>query len=177
MRAWTCLLVALAACQGVEWGEDPPVATSLRVADKVPKGASAVTLEEAGPRFEPLTSLPFAVLLADVPLDTQGTVTRGDDWYAISYHLGESHLLVQGTSRTLPHHVELDPEVVASAAGAVTRVEGIAELTWYQDGVSYTLDLECERPLSNPTCTEDDTILQYASSLRVLQSAADKGAP
>ena len=60
------------------------------------------------------------------------------------------------------------------AKPAITRVDGIAELTFTDMGAAYTLDVECEQPMTNPTCTQDDTLMQVFAALRWVETPASK---
>jgi hypothetical protein len=122
------------------------------------------------PSMPRLAEVSFPVLLPDLPPDTPVVYTAGEGWYAASYKHGDLYVIMQGTRMAVddPRFAGVAP--FTPSQRTVTRMDGIAELTWMQFGVSYTLDLECPHPLTNPICTEDDTLVALAEGLRLLDT-------
>ena len=97
-------------------------------------------------------------------------LTLGDAWYAASMRGAEHSVVFNGTHRT--HRAPKaggakEDDHPREEGHTLTRTHGIVTLTFEEFGVAYAIDVECERPLENRLCVEDDYVLSLAENAGV----------
>lgn len=139
-----------------------------------------VTLRQAGPGVRPiepgllstadrerLAEGGLRVLLPADPLPPLDvTYTAAPGWYTASIRLAGHTVVVEGTRHQVADS-DLPPlEEPTRASPRIGRNERIAEATFLEQGVSYTVGVECEAPFEDPRCTEDSYLRSLLASLR-----------
>lgn len=116
-----------------------------------------------------LTEAPLPALLPSDPnLLAHAILTTGERWYAASASWDRHNVFVQGRSASfLVPGLESDPE--SASDFSVTRNELIVDLSFVAYGAAYTITVECDSPLDDPRCTEDDYVIGLAESLARVQ--------
>jgi hypothetical protein len=116
-----------------------------------------------------LARAPVPMLVVDEPaLLRAAVVTTGPHWAALSAKDGDLTVVLHGTR--LAHDYPEIPEargksLVRGRPAFVTENEGIVSASWLEDGVAYSLELECfER--SDARCQGDGHLLVLAERLR-----------
>lgn len=98
-------------------------------------------------------------------------ITVGPAWYAASMRGADHTVLVNGTNQV--HEIpgisgEKEGEGLLPEGHSLTRTHGIVSLSFEAFGVAYAIDVECENPLENPLCAEDDYVLSLAEGAGVV---------
>lgn len=109
---------------------------------------------------------PVPVLLPDDDLLLASAhITVGDAWYAASMSGDDHTVAINGTHRShsAPRAGGAKEEDHRRPEGhTLSRTHGIVTLTFEEFGVAYAIDVECERPLENPLCVDDDYVISLA---------------
>jgi hypothetical protein len=127
--------------------------------------------ERVAPLSAAIAKVDLPVLLpAEAPL-ASGTFTSGPGWYALAMHTDAYDVLISGTRIVFDDDVPAGLTPPTRDDWSITRIDGIAELTFVDMGAAYTLDLECKHPATNPTCAEDATLERIARSLALAGGA------
>lgn len=148
-------------------GEEPFHVTEVdwNTADKAPR-ISPSLLPQSSQSL--LTVCPVPALLPKEPSLLQVVkATRGQDWYGASMTLEDINVFVTGTrkERSLPSLNSRLPEDEMR----VVRFTGIATVSFRAWGAAYSIEVECQRPLEDSRCTEDQYILSLAHNLGVVR--------
>ncbi|MEZ4468106.1 MAG: hypothetical protein R3F60_21480 [bacterium] len=143
----------------------------------------AVTVDWAAARAAAAPGLPeklrpavdaiaLPVLLPrDAALLAGARVVAGPGWYAASMDAGGAQVTLHAFGRA---HLRPDLLAEQKAAGfgtgapRISRTEGIVSLAFERFGVAYTLDVECQAPLTDPRCTDGLFIMGVLDDLAVL---------
>lgn len=128
--------------------------------------ADALTAEQ----IEVLSKAPFPVLLPKLsPAEwAKATVTAGDNWYAVSHTGPDFTLVLEGNGKAF-----VDPEIRAAfpataptrAQPRIDRNELTVAANFLADGVSYSVDVDCQSPNTNPKCTDDAFVAGWVQGL------------
>ncbi len=118
---------------------------------------------------------PVPVLLPDDGgLLESAKLTVGEAWYAASMS-GDDHTVVfSGTHRVrdIPGAANRKEDAhMPVAERRLTRTHGIVTVAFEKFGVYYAVDVECENPLENTLCTEDDYVLSLIDDAKVVREA------
>lgn len=97
-------------------------------------------------------------------------LTHNENWYALTATHDGVTMTVHGTRNAV---VVPGMEIPAAAREAadnyvLTRAHGVVTVTWRAFGLSYGLDVECQKPMEDPRCTQDEFALQVAEQLGVI---------
>jgi hypothetical protein len=137
-----------------------------------------------------LTSLPAqarsAVDASQIPvlvprraaLLTAPTIIARENWTSFSARTPEITVSLRATrlARRYDHIPPArGPRTVRGLPAFVTQNEGIWSATWMENGVSYSLDLECASP-SDAACASDALLLEIAGELAYVGGAGAGGA-
>lgn len=115
---------------------------------------------------------PVPVLLPDDDeLLASAHITVGDGWYAASMSGADHTVALRGS-----HRMHQMPGASGKKEGdkrraeehTLSRTHGIVTLSFESFGVAYAIDVECERPMENPLCVEDDYVFSLAEEAGVL---------
>lgn len=175
LRPVLCLLLAACGSPAPSAPAPPPVEANYTAASidwSASTSWARLPAERAAAFQDRLDGLDFPVLLPDHPAMAGAIVTSGPGWYAASVTTPEFNLVVQGNRNVFRDKIPFGLTPPSKDAWSITRVDGIAELTFVDMGAAYTLDLECEQPLTNPTCVEDHTIEAIARTLALVDTPA-----
>lgn len=144
-----------------------------RVAEVDWEGAASTDRLEEGlmsaANRERLAKSPVPALVPERPeLLESAAVTSGEHWYAVAMSGGEHNVHVTGTRLVFDSPtVGADEEAMAGGDFRITRNHGIVTLSFEAHGVAYSLDVECERPLDDERCTDNDYAVSLAESMAV----------
>ena len=131
---------------------------------------------------EALARAPFPVLLFPARLQSQVITAEGEPWAAVTATDDGLHLSLHGTDRE--HPVLRDDEVatlpspstfVRGSPAWVTLNEQIRSASWHEGTVAWSLEVECDRPMDDPRCTEEDFVLRLAETLELVEPASLAG--
>jgi hypothetical protein len=121
---------------------------------------------------EALARAPFPVLLFPARLRSQVMTAEGEPWAAVTATDDGLHLSLHGTDR---EHPVLRDEEVATLPSPSTMVRGgpawvtlneqIRSVAWHEGAVAWSLEVECDRPMDDPRCTEEELVLRLAEAL------------
>jgi len=154
------LAVALvAACQAQDPAPGPGVVAAAQVG---PQALGVDRLTDT--QRERLAIAGVPVLLPDVDGLERAIMTAGPGWYAASMVFEDHTVAIHGTRVAF-----VEPELGLDgqrAPDVVTRVHAIAELSFLDGDVAYSVEVDCERPLENPRCTEDATVRALRAAMR-----------
>lgn len=131
------------------------------------------------PSREALARAPFPVLLFPARLQSQVITAEGEPWAAVTTTDEGLHLSLHGTDR---EHPVLRDEEVATLPSPTTFVRGgpawvtlneqIRSIAWHEGAVAWSLEVECDRPMDDPRCTEEDFVLRLAETLELVEPAS-----
>jgi hypothetical protein len=131
------------------------------------------------PSREALARAPFPVLLFPARLQSQVITAEGEPWAAVTATDEGLHLSLHGTDR---EHPVLRDEEVATLPSPTTFVRGgpawvtlneqIRSVAWHEGAVAWSLEVECDRPMDDPRCTEEDFVLRLAETLERVAPAS-----
>lgn len=135
----------------------------------------AISRLEAKAR-EAVERSPVPVLLPDDEDLLDGMhITVGEAWYAASMSGPDHTVVFNGTHRyrDIPGAVDRKEGAHSSTAEEtehmLTRTHGIVTLAFESFGVAYAVDVECENPLENKLCTDDDYVLSLVEEAGVVR--------
>jgi hypothetical protein len=143
---------------------------------------SAASMPPVAPSALPAQSqdaIERATLPVLVPRDESllgsATVTAGPAWYAVSMHADGHHVSIHGTKQMV-HQPSLAADVPperrrAPGETSITRTHGIVTVSFEAFGASYTIDVECDRPMEDTRCTDDAYGLSIHESLALAGGA------
>jgi hypothetical protein len=174
-----CIMHATLACNASPPSEPAPsvatpsAGTTVRPKVSWPDRADRAALSSLGADASNVPRSPVPVLApspARVRLDGPRVMVDAE-YYAIHATLAgapEITIAIQGTR--LAHRYEAiapieGKQTVRGLHGFVTVNEGIRSASWTENGVSYTLDVECHDPFGDARCTGDAFVLELADSL------------
>ncbi len=147
--------------QALKAGGTLSLAVDWEAARAAPRLAPPARLAQA------LDAVPMPVLLPDdAALLESARLTSGRGWYAVAMRAGGgADVYLKGSTRARPRPAD----VAAAPQGPprVMRSEGIARVSFARFGVEYRLDVGCEKPMTDPRCTEDAYLLGLLSRLLV----------
>ena len=116
------------------------------------------------------------------PTGGSAVVTAGPHFYAVSLHRDGHSLVLHGVDQV--HAQVLDEgatEAPGGPGGANSSVrgrpatilvnEGIRSVAWEEDGVFWSVEVECDRPFEDSRCTQDAYLLREADALVTLRGA------
>lgn len=97
-------------------------------------------------------------------------ITHHQNWYAAAMELPGADIYVRGTRNAFEVPAM---EIPAAAAAAkdnylLTRIHQVVTVSWRSFNVSYSLDVECAKPMTDTRCTEDEFALELAERLGVV---------
>jgi hypothetical protein len=124
-----------------------------------------------------LASISLPVLLpADASLLGRAVLSHGSGWYAASLHGDRHHIALHGTHLAV-HHPELRAELegVELPPVRIARTHGIVTASFEAFGASYAVDVECDAPMSDPRCTDDEYVRTVVDGLGVAGGADAQG--
>jgi hypothetical protein len=115
------------------------------------------------------------LLPRDEALLASATVTAGPAWYAVALHGDGHHVSIHGTKQMV-HQPALAADVPpeqrrAPGETTITRTHGIVTVSFEAFGASYTIDVECDRPMDDVRCTEDAYALSIHDGLGLVGGA------
>lgn len=114
-------------------------------------------------------------LLLPAPYAQMAVATSGPRWSALSARAGELTVSLHGTDLT--HDAQLglaevqraEPTLhVRGAAARVLENEGIRSVAWNEDGVDWSLEVECYHSETDVRCTQDAFLLDLAARLEAV---------
>jgi hypothetical protein len=167
--------VAISACGSTSDATESALLEDRRVeASPTPSAtASSEAARQLDARSrEALARAPFPVLLFPARLQSQVITAEGEPWAAVTATDDGLHLSLHGTDR---EHPVLRDEEVATLPSPTTFVRGgpawvtlneqIRSAAWHEGAVAWSLEVECDRPMDDPRCTEADFVLRLAETL------------
>lgn len=98
-------------------------------------------------------------------------LTHHHNWYVIAVKSDDGlHMNVLGNRNAWTVPAMEIPEAARAAAEDYTlsRTHGIVTVSWRSFGTSYSVDVECAKPMSDPRCTEDEFALAVVEQLGVI---------
>ena len=122
---------------------------------------------------EKVAASPIPVLLpGDAGLRETAHLSVGAHWAAASM-VGDGHTVYVQGSRGV-HEV---PSIELSAVGdeltrkpySITRIHQILTISFERFGIAYHIDVECDRQMVDPRCTEDDYAIGLMEGLLVVR--------
>ena len=137
------------------------------------RAASMPRVEPSALPAQSLEAIERATLPVLVPRDeallASATVTAGPAWYAIALRGDGHHVSIHGTKQMV-HQPSLAADVPperrrAPGETSITRTHGIVTVSFEAFGASYTIDVECDRPMDDARCTEDAYALSIHEGL------------
>ena len=124
--------------------------------------SSAAALDAAAltdTQWEVVGRSPVPVLLpGDAGLTSAARLSAGPHWYAASMITPDHSVYIQGSRGAYEHdQVALDApgDALTARPYTITRIHQILTLSFERFGVSYAIDVECQRPMDDPKCVED----------------------
>lgn len=116
----------------------------------------------------PVLAFDDATLLSDALL------THHVNWYMLAVKRGDGlHMNIFGSrnARTIPG-MEI-PQAARDAAGDYTiyRTHQVVTMSWRAFGVSYSINVECAKPMDDVRCTEDHFVVAVAEQLGMIGGA------
>ena len=121
---------------------------------------------------EKLAAITVPVLaFDDAQLLAGAFLSHHNNWYALASKTDDGlHLHLRGTRNA---YVYPDMEVPQAARAAaknytLTRTHAIVTVSWRSFDVSYSLDVECAKPLEDVRCTQDQFALQVVEELGLI---------
>lgn len=162
---WLSVSTALAtACASPA----PTPATSPAPLAQSPSALSVMTPEAR----DVVSASAVSFLLLPEPYAHLAIATSGPHWSALSARDGELTVSLHGTDET--HDAQLTlaetqrAEPRAMVRGQRARVlvnEGIRSVAWNEEGVDWSLEVECYQPDQDRRCTADAFVLDLAEHL------------
>ena len=111
------------------------------------------------------TTLP--VLLPSDPLMlSSAAFTTGDLWYSAAMRTTGAHTFIMGSRGEFPVDLGLTEAQKQQLSNfTVYRTHQIVTLSFRMYGAAYRIDVECDKPMDDPRCTQDDYVLELAEGL------------
>lgn len=133
---------------------------------------------------EAVAQSPVPVLLLPARFAAAAQVMAGPRWLAITWTEPEGMTLsLHATDHAAPALDEVELRRLTPAEHTVrgrpartTSNEGIRAVTWEDDGVAYSLEVECFDVLRDARCAHPGFALDLADELVALPSTRDRGA-
>jgi hypothetical protein len=163
---------------------DPPTVTVEESDEPSPVTIAEVAWDEADEEVDrihasriPEASLerarrsPIPVLLPDDDaLLATAQITAGPTWYAVSMQATDHTVSIHGTNAVheLPGMGQKEEPSDPPDGPVLSRTHGIVHVAFQAFGAAYSLDIDCQDPLENPHCTDDDYALSLVESAAVL---------
>ena len=112
----------------------------------------------------PVLSYGEAGLLRDTLL------THNQNWYVLSANHDGLNVVLKGTrNEVITPGIELNDAALRAADNyTFTRTHTVVTVAWRAFGASYSLDLECARPMDDTRCSKDEFALNMIESLGVI---------
>jgi hypothetical protein len=169
------LAVLVAACESST--PDRPVTASTDTSVVTPKvtwprettgdARAFAALGEPVRAKELLGRSPVPVLAPTNVTFERPTFVIGAEYYALTGRVAGATLAIQGT-RAAHRYEGIAPlagdRVLRGVRGFVSVNEGIRTMSWMENGVAYSLDVECARP-SDERCSSDTFALDLVEHL------------
>ncbi|MEJ7733831.1 MAG: hypothetical protein WKG00_32135 [Polyangiaceae bacterium] len=150
-------------------------------AERIDATAAAALPEKSA---EALRRAPVPVLLpADAALLKGGILLASDEWYSwtATRHLddGAALTLVVSGTRVVHVHAHIPPArgttQVRGRDAFLTRNEAVPSATWQENGISYTVDIECSSPV-DARCADEALLRELTEGLVYVGGAGEAGA-
>lgn len=107
----------------------------------------------------------------DAGLLANALLTHHVNWYALATETGDGvDLHLRGTRNAYVYPDMEVPEAARAAAKnyTLTRTHAVVTVSWRSFDVSYSLDVECAKPLEDPRCTQDQFALKVVEDLGLI---------
>lgn len=120
---------------------------------------------------EKLDVIRVPVLVPDDPAVVRtAMITEHENWYAAAMEVDGADVYIRGTRNAFEVPGMDIPEAARKSAEnyTLTRTHQIVTVSWRSFGVSYSLDVECAKPMDDPRCTQDEYALGLAEKLAVI---------
>ena len=172
MKRVVLALTFVAACNGSATEPAPaPKTNVVKQAVAWPAADSIDTRAQAtlGDARSQVTRSPVPVLVppSDLRRDRTPTFIVEAEWYAVTLHSGGATINVQGT-RSAHAYEGIDPHPgnreLRAGRGFVTENEGIRTASFVENGVAYSVDVECE-DRSDARCKDDAFVSDVVNRL------------
>ncbi len=162
---WSTLLLTAVACEGAPEGSvSQPLGAVTPAAEVLGLSAQSRTALEGAPMAR--------VLVLPERFAAESFVTSGPRWYAISWHEDGLTVSLHATDNV---HAELSPQELERIVPAFEEVRGqparttlneqIRAVTWTEDGVAFSLEVECYNAFTDRRCTDPFWALDLADEL------------
>ena len=143
----------------------PPQPTTKPLA--TPEKSAWERLDPA--RRELLRTTSARVLLPPQPTYLAAAFLTADtDWYTASIDGNGITIVIEGRSRSIDHpeiRAAFPPTPASRAKPRVGRNELIVESAFLEQDTSYSVEVECAMPATDPRCTEDAFVRGLTTSL------------
>jgi hypothetical protein len=169
-------------------GQSPTKASTTRraavewpAADRIDASARAALPEKSA---EALRRAPVPVLVpGDAALLKGGILLASDEWYSWTatrhFDDGAALTLVVSGTRMVHVHAHIPPargtSQVRGRDAFLTRNEAVPSATWQENGISYTVDIECSSPV-DARCADEALLRELTEGLVYVGGAGEAGA-
>ncbi len=140
-------------------------------ADKTRDQAHAPSIPQA--LRDKIAAVPMPVFLPrDQAMAQSAFLTKGTGWHALDMEADGLHLSLHGWSRAV-HRPDLNHEIGDQALPNYRSAHShkIWSISFTRYGASYTLDVECAKPGTDPRCATDKFALKVAHDLVLVGGA------
>jgi hypothetical protein len=106
----------------------------------------------------------------------RGQLFVGESWYAFSTEIEGTSVSVQGSAeaKVHPHIRKADPtQTVRGRGGFVSQNESIWSVSWIENGVAYSLELQCDDPRA-AACADPNRAVELAQSMVFVGGGEDR---
>jgi hypothetical protein len=133
---------------------------------------------------EALRRAPVPVLVpGDATLLKGGILLASDEWYSWTatrhFDDGAALTLVVSGTRMVHVHAHIPPArgttQVRGRDAFLTRNEAVPSATWQENGISYTVDIECSSPV-DARCADEALLRELTEGLVYVGGAGEAGA-
>ena len=158
---------------GPKYSGDRPRTFIAREADlaAVAKAPRVDPASLSAPQREVVAKSPVPVLLpGSAELVATAHLTAGPNWYAAAMTAPDHSVYVQGNRGSYEYgHIALDArgDALTRRPYTITRIHQILTLSFERFGISYAIDVECQRPMDDTKCTEDAYAVSLYEGMRV----------
>lgn len=169
-------------------GQSPATASIKRrvtvewpAAARMDAGARAALPEKS---LQALRRAPVPVLVpGDAALLKAGVLLAEDEWYSWTatkrFADGAGVTIVVSATRVVHEHAHIPPArgttQVRGRDAFITRNEAVPSATWSENGISYTIDIECSSP-EDARCADEALLRQLTEGLVYVGGAGEGGA-
>ena len=152
------LAVSLLLCLSAS-AEEPPPGSPQTIDWKRASQMATTRLKVAElPKRPTLQQVELPVLAPALPGVHWSAVSHAN-WYSLTGQMKGATLMVHGTRlfhQPPPGAKMPAPRPTGPAHYHLSRTHGIVDISFRAFGAAYTLSIECDAPLDDPRCTEDD---------------------